>query len=247
MRCKQQHPAHSHISVRGNRPRKRAKRRPAALGLPVTAPLLVILPHRLRLGLPGCVGPILAHPLPTQMGPLILSWLVPGGNFASGEDASLLMLPALTAHGWAWCWESLTGQHHQCLSSPPQTIDRRIMWIMMIQLMSLLKTDCKYRALQMFFSRALCVVFKTTGGKAWNPPTGLRPLTETQKRNRRKNIEQPSTGARTGAKPKKGRQATFRLSFIVGMVEQNCPSKAADCSWQEAVLLSNLHIWASVP
>mmetsp|Transcript_1784 Transcript_1784/g.4517 ORF Transcript_1784/g.4517 Transcript_1784/m.4517 type:complete len:157 (-) Transcript_1784:192-662(-) len=42
----------------------------------------------------------------------------------------------------------------------------------------------------MFFSRALCVVFKTTGGKAWNPPTGLRPLTETQKRNRRKNIEQ---------------------------------------------------------
>ncbi|KAF5830384.1 hypothetical protein DUNSADRAFT_14666 [Dunaliella salina] len=42
----------------------------------------------------------------------------------------------------------------------------------------------------MFCSRALFVVFKTTGGKAWNPPTGLRPLTETQKRNRRKNIEQ---------------------------------------------------------
>lgn len=42
----------------------------------------------------------------------------------------------------------------------------------------------------MLFSNALLVVFKTTGGKAWNKPGGLKPLTSTQKRNRRKNIEQ---------------------------------------------------------
>ncbi|PNH06880.1 hypothetical protein TSOC_006705 [Tetrabaena socialis] len=33
------------------------------------------------------------------------------------------------------------------------------------------------------------VVFKTTGGRAWNPPGGLRPLTPSQKRNRKKNVE----------------------------------------------------------
>ncbi|KAJ9530587.1 hypothetical protein QJQ45_014788, partial [Haematococcus lacustris] len=42
----------------------------------------------------------------------------------------------------------------------------------------------------MFFSRAALVVFKTTGGKAWNPPGGLKPLSATQKGNRRKNVEQ---------------------------------------------------------
>ena len=41
----------------------------------------------------------------------------------------------------------------------------------------------------MFFSRLLLVVFKTTGGRAWNPPGGLRPLSVPQKRNRRKNVE----------------------------------------------------------
>lgn len=41
----------------------------------------------------------------------------------------------------------------------------------------------------MFFTRLLQVVYKTTGGRAWNPPAGLRPLTPTQKRNRRKNVE----------------------------------------------------------
>mmetsp|Transcript_11770 Transcript_11770/g.20977 ORF Transcript_11770/g.20977 Transcript_11770/m.20977 type:complete len:146 (+) Transcript_11770:173-610(+) len=42
----------------------------------------------------------------------------------------------------------------------------------------------------MFFSRALLVVYKTTGGKAWNPPGGLKPLSATQQRNKKKNIEQ---------------------------------------------------------
>ena len=41
----------------------------------------------------------------------------------------------------------------------------------------------------MFLSRALLVVYKTTGGRAWNPPGGLRPLTVTQKRNRQHNVE----------------------------------------------------------
>lgn len=42
----------------------------------------------------------------------------------------------------------------------------------------------------MFFTSLLNVVFKTTGGRAWNPPGGLRPLTLTQKRNRKKSVEQ---------------------------------------------------------
>lgn len=47
----------------------------------------------------------------------------------------------------------------------------------------------------MFFSRIMQVVFKTSGGKAWNPPDkngvrGLVPLSNSQKRNRKKNIEQ---------------------------------------------------------
>nr|8A22_AI Chain AI, mL63 [Polytomella magna]8APN_AI Chain AI, mL63 [Polytomella magna]8APO_AI Chain AI, mL63 [Polytomella magna] len=33
------------------------------------------------------------------------------------------------------------------------------------------------------------VVFKTTGGKAWNPPGGLKPLTNTQKRSRKENLQ----------------------------------------------------------
>lgn len=41
----------------------------------------------------------------------------------------------------------------------------------------------------MFFSRAALIVFKTTGGRAWNPPGGLRPLTPTQRRNRKENVE----------------------------------------------------------
>ncbi|KAG2451289.1 hypothetical protein HYH02_003895 [Chlamydomonas schloesseri] len=40
----------------------------------------------------------------------------------------------------------------------------------------------------MFFSRCLQVVFKTTGGRAWNPPSGLRPLSPSQRRNRKKNL-----------------------------------------------------------
>lgn len=52
----------------------------------------------------------------------------------------------------------------------------------------------------MFFSRALLVVFKTTGGKAWNPPGGLRPLSEPQRRNRKKNIEQVSGAVCTCSK-----------------------------------------------
>ncbi|GAX74327.1 hypothetical protein CEUSTIGMA_g1776.t1 [Chlamydomonas eustigma] len=42
----------------------------------------------------------------------------------------------------------------------------------------------------MFFSRVLCIVYKTTGGKAWNPTGELKPLTSTQRRNRRQNVEQ---------------------------------------------------------
>lgn len=42
----------------------------------------------------------------------------------------------------------------------------------------------------MWFSTALLVVFKTTGGKAWNKPSGMKLLTSNQKRNRKKNIEQ---------------------------------------------------------
>lgn len=41
----------------------------------------------------------------------------------------------------------------------------------------------------MFFTRALMIVYKTTGGRAWNPPEGLRPLSPCQTRNRRKNAE----------------------------------------------------------
>ncbi|KAG2501707.1 hypothetical protein HYH03_000208 [Edaphochlamys debaryana] len=40
----------------------------------------------------------------------------------------------------------------------------------------------------MFFSRCALVVFKTTGGRSWNPPGGLKPLTPSQQRNRKKNI-----------------------------------------------------------
>ena len=35
-------------------------------------------------------------------------------------------------------------------------------------------------------SSVLCVVFKRTGGKLWNKPWGLPPLSPTQKRNRLK-------------------------------------------------------------
>ncbi|PNW72039.1 hypothetical protein CHLRE_16g684950v5 [Chlamydomonas reinhardtii] len=40
----------------------------------------------------------------------------------------------------------------------------------------------------MFFSRCVMVVFKTTGGRSWNPPSGLRPLSPAQRRNRTKNL-----------------------------------------------------------
>ncbi|GIL79716.1 hypothetical protein Vretimale_12364 [Volvox reticuliferus] len=40
----------------------------------------------------------------------------------------------------------------------------------------------------MFFSRCLCVVFKTSGGKAWNPTGELRPLSLPQMRTRKKNL-----------------------------------------------------------
>ena len=33
-------------------------------------------------------------------------------------------------------------------------------------------------------SSVLCVVYKRTGGKLWNKPWGLPPLSKTQKRNR---------------------------------------------------------------
>jgi hypothetical protein len=42
----------------------------------------------------------------------------------------------------------------------------------------------------MFFSRALCIVYKTTGGRRWIPSSGLPPLTPTQRRTRRGNVEQ---------------------------------------------------------
>eukprot|EP00798_Chlamydomonas_sp_ICE-L_P013500 gene13500-19359_t len=42
----------------------------------------------------------------------------------------------------------------------------------------------------MFFSRLCAVVFKTTGGRAWNPPGGLKPLSKGQIRNRKSNMEQ---------------------------------------------------------
>lgn len=41
----------------------------------------------------------------------------------------------------------------------------------------------------MHFTQALLVVFKTTGGKAWNKPGGLRPLSACQRRNRKRSIE----------------------------------------------------------
>lgn len=37
----------------------------------------------------------------------------------------------------------------------------------------------------MFFTKCLYVVYKTTGGKAWNKPWGLKKLSRCQKRNRR--------------------------------------------------------------
>ncbi|GLC40734.1 hypothetical protein PLESTB_000028100 [Pleodorina starrii] len=40
----------------------------------------------------------------------------------------------------------------------------------------------------MFFSRCLLVVYKTTGGKAWNPTGELRPLSPSQIRTRKKNL-----------------------------------------------------------
>lgn len=40
----------------------------------------------------------------------------------------------------------------------------------------------------MFFSSALQVVFKTTGGRVWNKPWGLPRLSKTRKANRRKNV-----------------------------------------------------------
>jgi hypothetical protein len=40
----------------------------------------------------------------------------------------------------------------------------------------------------MFFTSALQVVFKTTGGRIWNKPWGLPRLTRTRKANRRKNL-----------------------------------------------------------
>lgn len=40
----------------------------------------------------------------------------------------------------------------------------------------------------MFFSAALAVVFKTTGGRIWNKPWGLPRLSRTRKANRRKNL-----------------------------------------------------------
>jgi hypothetical protein len=45
----------------------------------------------------------------------------------------------------------------------------------------------------MLVSRALLVVFKTTGGKRWIPRDGLPPLTRTQRRNRKKDVEQVNT------------------------------------------------------
>ena len=42
----------------------------------------------------------------------------------------------------------------------------------------------------MFFSQPLLVVFKTTGGKAWNPRGYLKPLSDCQRRNRQRSIEQ---------------------------------------------------------
>lgn len=41
----------------------------------------------------------------------------------------------------------------------------------------------------MFFSSALQIVFKTTGGRVWNKPWGLPRLTRTRKANRRKNMQ----------------------------------------------------------
>ncbi|EFJ45916.1 hypothetical protein VOLCADRAFT_121139 [Volvox carteri f. nagariensis] len=40
----------------------------------------------------------------------------------------------------------------------------------------------------MFFSRCLFVVYKTSGGKAWNPTGELRPLSPCQIRTRKKNL-----------------------------------------------------------
>ena len=40
----------------------------------------------------------------------------------------------------------------------------------------------------MFFTTALQIVFKTTGGRIWNKPWGLPRLTRTRKANRRKNM-----------------------------------------------------------
>jgi hypothetical protein len=54
---------------------------------------------------------------------------------------------------------------------------------------SVLVTICRRpfcRAL-MFFTRSLLVVYKNTGGRLWNKPWGLPPLTKTQKRTRQKN------------------------------------------------------------
>lgn len=41
----------------------------------------------------------------------------------------------------------------------------------------------------MFFSRLLQVVYKTTGGRAWNSSGSLKPLSGSQKRRRRQNTE----------------------------------------------------------
>jgi hypothetical protein len=40
----------------------------------------------------------------------------------------------------------------------------------------------------MFFSSAVAVVFKTTGGRLWNKPWGLPRLSRTRRANRRKNL-----------------------------------------------------------
>jgi hypothetical protein len=41
----------------------------------------------------------------------------------------------------------------------------------------------------MFFTRLLQVVYKTTGGRAWNSSGSLKPLSGSQKRRRRQNTE----------------------------------------------------------
>jgi len=41
----------------------------------------------------------------------------------------------------------------------------------------------------MFFTSALQIVYKTTGGRIWNKPWGLPRLSKTRKANRRKNLK----------------------------------------------------------